>query len=227
MLNMQQKYAINMQLICRICISLCICIFCIYMHSPLCWCLEPIAQSGSKLPRLQFILPTFKVRPGWQCVTLSLCPCTLSSFCNLHLSLWPQDSNPVPQTDASPGSDIAWLTVKQLWGAGRQELGGWVQGGGLKRSVLGWGGGTYISPKGVCDSLVKNREMFFSLITLWSCFKQAKKLDHPNLDHMHKERQSKLPPQDFWHLSNVSPIFMENSKTEVTGRYSFKTLKAF
>ena len=37
MLNMQQKYAINMQLICRICISLCICIFCIYMHSPLCW----------------------------------------------------------------------------------------------------------------------------------------------------------------------------------------------
>ena len=36
MLNMQQKYAINMQLICRICISLCICIFCIYMHSPLC-----------------------------------------------------------------------------------------------------------------------------------------------------------------------------------------------
>ena len=28
----------NMQQICRICISLCICIFCIYMHSPLCWC---------------------------------------------------------------------------------------------------------------------------------------------------------------------------------------------
>ena len=33
MLNMQQKYAKNMQKICRICISLCICIFCIYMHS--------------------------------------------------------------------------------------------------------------------------------------------------------------------------------------------------
>ena len=30
-----QKY---MQLIFRICISLCISIFCIYMHSPLCWC---------------------------------------------------------------------------------------------------------------------------------------------------------------------------------------------
>ena len=42
MLNMQQKYAKNMQLICRICISLCIGIFCIYMHSPspLCWCLH-------------------------------------------------------------------------------------------------------------------------------------------------------------------------------------------
>ena len=32
------KYAKNMQLICRTCISLCIGIFCIYMHSPLCWC---------------------------------------------------------------------------------------------------------------------------------------------------------------------------------------------
>ena len=28
----------NMQSTCRICISLCIGIFCIYMHSPLCWC---------------------------------------------------------------------------------------------------------------------------------------------------------------------------------------------
>ena len=37
-LNMQQKYAINMQLICRICISLCFCIFCLYMHSPVCCC---------------------------------------------------------------------------------------------------------------------------------------------------------------------------------------------
>ena len=35
MLNIQQKYAKNMQLMCRICISLCIGIFCIYMHSPL------------------------------------------------------------------------------------------------------------------------------------------------------------------------------------------------
>ena len=54
MLNMQQKYAINMQLICRICISLCICIFCIYMHSPLCWCLRggiagPCSPSRSAL----------------------------------------------------------------------------------------------------------------------------------------------------------------------------------
>ena len=114
-------------------------------------------------------------------------------------------------------SSSYWGLAGRSWGGGGR--------GGLKRSILGWGGGTYISPKGVCDSLVKNREMFFSLITLWSCFKQAKKLDHPNLDHMHKERQSKLPPQDFWHLSNVSPIFMENSKTEVTGRYSFKNFK--
>ena len=36
MLNMQSKHAKNMQKICRICISLCIGIFCIYMHYPLC-----------------------------------------------------------------------------------------------------------------------------------------------------------------------------------------------
>ena len=36
MLNMQKKNTINMQNICRICISLCNGIFCIYMHSPLC-----------------------------------------------------------------------------------------------------------------------------------------------------------------------------------------------
>ena len=36
MLNMQQKYAKNMHLICRICTSLCIGIFYIYVHSPLC-----------------------------------------------------------------------------------------------------------------------------------------------------------------------------------------------
>ena len=70
--------------ICRICISLCICIFCIYMHSPLCWCERPRAPG---LPTLQ--VPSELVRvcdsvgksPAWRGL------CGLSFFPSHFVSL--------------------------------------------------------------------------------------------------------------------------------------------
>ena len=48
----QKKNANNMQTIYRICISLCIGIFCIYMHFPLCWCRRRGGQFTAIVSRL-------------------------------------------------------------------------------------------------------------------------------------------------------------------------------
>ena len=76
MLNMQQKYAINMHLICRICISLCICIFCIYMHSPLCWCYG----SRGYWPWVRWLLPC-RGRPCMTTVTIMIRVTVTDNLC--------------------------------------------------------------------------------------------------------------------------------------------------
>ena len=90
---------------------------------------EHFAQMGSWMPRWGLFVPTYKFRPGWQCVTLSQCPCTRSSCCILppfngalkvatHCCVWKNPSLVLlGQEEGCHLTEICkWSQVNMLWG---------------------------------------------------------------------------------------------------------------